>query len=60
MLCSQCQQHLSMVFGSRCMKCTNLHIFITIIVIVAGIVLLYLLNLTVTKGTSYQWNNILC
>ena len=54
-LCSQCQHHLSMVFGSsRCMKCTDLHIFITIIVIVAGIVLvvlLYLLNLTVTTGT---------
>ena len=55
MLCSQCQHHLSMVFGSsRCMKCTNLHILITIIVIVAGIVLvvlLYFLNLTVTTGT---------
>ena len=54
-LCSQCQHHLSMVFGSsRCMKCTNVHILITIIVIVAGIVLvvlLYLLNLTVTNGT---------
>ena len=54
-LCSQCQQHLSMVFGSsKCMECTNLHILITIIVIVAGIVLvilLYLLNLTVTIGT---------
>ena len=54
-LCSQCQHHLSMVFGSsRCMKCTNLHILITIIVIVAGIalvVLLYLVNLTVTNGT---------
>ena len=54
-LCSQCQHHLSMVFGSsRCMKCTNLHILITIIVIVAGmvlVVLLYLLNLTVTTGT---------
>ena len=54
-LCSQCQHHLSMVFGSsRCMKCTNLHILITIIVIVVGIVLvvlLYLLNLTVTIGT---------
>ena len=54
-LCSQCQHHLSMVFGSsRCMKCSNLHILITIIVIVAGIVLvvlLYLLNLTVTTGT---------
>ena len=55
LLCSQCQHHLSMVFGSsRCIKCTNVHILITIIVIVAGIilvVLLYLLNLTVTIGT---------
>ena len=36
------------------MKCTNVHIVITLIVIVAGIVLvvlLYLLNLTVTKAT---------
>ena len=53
-LCSQCQHHLSMIFGSsRCMKCTNVHILITIIIIVAGIVLvvlLYLLNLTVTKA----------
>ena len=54
-LCSQCQHDLSIVFGSsRCMKCTNVHILITIIVILAGIVLvvlLYLLNLTVTKAT---------
>ena len=54
-LCSQCQQPLSMVFGSsRCMKCTNLYILIVVIIIVAGIVLvvfLYFLNLTVTKGT---------
>ena len=54
-MCSQCQYHLSMIFGSsRCMKCTNVHILITIIIIVAGIVLvvlLYLLNLTVTKAT---------
>ena len=54
-LCSQCQHPLSMVFASsRCMECTNLHILMTIIIIVAGIVLvvlLYLLNLTVTKGT---------
>ena len=54
-LCSQCPRPLSMVFGSsRCMKCTNVHILITIIVIVAGIVLvvlLYILNLTVTNGT---------
>ena len=62
-LCSQCQHHLSMVFASsRCVKCTNLYIFITIIVLVAGIVLvvlLYLLNLTVTNGTI-NGINILC
>ena len=55
LLCSQCQHHLSMVFGSsRCMECNNLHILITIIVIVAGVVLvvlIYLINLTVTNGT---------
>ena len=54
-LCSQCPHPLSMVFASsRCMKCTNVHILITIIVIMAGIVLvvlLYVLNLTVTNGT---------
>ena len=54
-LCSQCQHPLSIVFASsRCMKCTNVHILISIIVIVAGIilvVLLYVLNLTVTIGT---------
>ena len=54
-LCSQCPHPLSMVFASsRCMQCTNVHILITIIIIVAGIVLvvlLYVLNLTVTNGT---------
>ena len=54
-LCSQCQHPLSMVFGSsRCMKCTNLHILITFLIILAGItlvVIMYHLNLTVTNGT---------
>ena len=54
-LCSQCKHHLSMVFGSsKCMECTNVHILITILVLVAGIVLvvsIYLLYLTVTNGT---------
>ena len=53
-LCSKCQNSLSMVFGSsRCMECTNFHILISIVILVAGIILvffLYLLNLTVTKG----------
>ena len=55
-LCSQCHHNLSIVFGSsRCMECSNVHMIpIITIVIVAGIViviLLYLLNLTVTNGT---------
>ena len=54
-LCSQCQHPFSMVFASsRCTYCTNAYIFISIIVMVAGIVLvvlLYFLNLTVTKAT---------
>ena len=53
-LCSQCQHHLSMVFGSsKCMECTDLNISIIAIVMVAGVALvvsLYLLNLTVTIG----------
>jgi len=54
-LCSQCQHSLSMVFGSsRCIHCTNIHVLIALVIIVAGIVLvvlMYLLNLTVTTGT---------
>ena len=54
-LCSQCQHPLSMVFGSsRCMECTNLHILISLLIILTGAVLvifIYLLNLTVTNGT---------
>ena len=54
-LCSKCQPTLSMVFeSSRCMECTNVHVLITILIILAGVVLvtlIYLLNLTVTNGT---------
>ena len=61
-LCSQCQHNLSMVFGSSiCLKCTNLSVLITIVFIMAGIflMLLYVLNFTVTNGTI-NGNNILC
>ncbi|XP_065915481.1 uncharacterized protein [Dysidea avara] len=55
LLCSQCQNELSMIFGSsRCMKCTNVYLLLSIAVLIAGVVLvvlLYCLNLTVTKGT---------
>ena len=54
-LCSQCQHPLSMVFGSsRCMECTNVHILISILIILAGavlVIMIYILNLTVTNGT---------
>ena len=54
-LCSQCQHSLSMVFGSsRCIECTNTHILIAILILLAGFILvtsLYLLNLTVTNAT---------
>ena len=57
-LCAQCRNSLSMVFGSsRCKDCSNSAssvLLVTITVICAGILLvisLYLLNLTVTKGT---------
>ena len=57
-LCSQCQHHLGMImiFGSsRCMECTNVHIILAIIIAIAAgiilVVILYLLNLTVTNGT---------
>ena len=54
-LCSQCQHGFSMIFGSsKCMECTNIYIFIAVIILIAGIllvVLLYFLNFTVTNGT---------
>ena len=53
-LCSECEHPHSMVFGSsRCMECTDLYILMTLIVVVAGIILvalIYLLNLTVPTG----------
>ena len=55
LLCSQCQNGFSMILGSsRCMRCTNVYLLLSIAVMIAGVVLvvlLYCLNLTVTKGT---------
>ena len=54
-LCLQCQHEFSMVFGSsKCMKCANKYIFISVIIVIAGIILvalLYFLKLTVTNGS---------
>ena len=54
MLCGQCQQGLSTVFGySHCQHCSNVYLLLVIPIAVAGLVLvllLFILNLTVTDG----------
>ena len=53
-LCGECKQGLSNVFGSsRCKHCSNLYVFTVIPIAIAGIVLVIMLftfNLTVTNG----------
>ena len=54
-LCGHCQQGLSTVFGSsHCQQCSNVHLFLIVPIAIAGLVLvllLFILNLTVTDGT---------
>ena len=54
LLCGQCQQGLSAVFGSsQCKQCSNVYLLIIIPIGIAGIalvLLLFVLNLTVTNG----------
>ena len=54
LLCGQCQQGLSAVFGSsQCKHCSNVYLLIIIPIAIAGLVLvllLFVLNLTVTDG----------
>ena len=54
-LCGQCQHGLSTVFSSsQCKHCSNIYLLLIIPVAIAGLVLvllLFLLNLTVTDGT---------
>ena len=54
LLCGQCQQGLSAVFGSsQCKHCSNVYLLIIIPIVIAGIVLvlsLFVLNLNVTNG----------
>ena len=54
LLCGQCQQGLSSVFGSPyCQKCSNIYIILIIPIAIAGVVLVFIifyLNLTVTDG----------
>ena len=55
LLCGQCQQGLSTIFGSsQCKQCSNFYLFITIPIAIAGVVLvvmLFIFNFTVTSGT---------
>ena len=54
LLCGQCQQGLSAVFGSsQCKQCSNIYLLIIIPIGIAGLVLvllLFVLNLTVADG----------
>ena len=54
LLCGQCQQGLSSVFGSPyCQQCSNIYILLIIPIAIAGLLLVFLifyLNLTVTDG----------
>ena len=54
-LCGHCQQGYSTVFGSsNCQHCSNAYISLTIVIAIAGVVLvflMYVLNLTVANGT---------
>ena len=53
-LCGECKQGLSNMFGSsRCKHCSNLYVFTIIPIAIAGIILVIMLftfNLTVTNG----------
>ena len=53
-LCGQCQQGYSSVFGSsQCMQCSFIYLFIVIPIAIAGVILVILLftfNLTITNG----------
>ena len=53
-LCGECKQGLSAVFGSsQCKHCSNYYVFIIIPIAIAGIVLviiLFIFNLTITNG----------
>ena len=55
LLCGQCQQNLSAVFGSsNCQSCSSIFLLLIIPIAVAGVLLVFILfciNLTVTNGT---------
>ena len=54
-LCGQCQQHLSTIFGSSdCKKCSNMYLLLILPFTVSGmllVIIMFILNLTVSEGT---------
>jgi len=66
-LCGHCQYGHSTVFGSsHCQQCSNIYLFLIVPIAIAGLVfvlLLFILNLTVTDGTINAfilYVNIIC
>ena len=55
LLCSQCVEGYSLVFGSnQCENCSNVHLLFILLILLTGLLLilmLFCLNLTVTRGT---------
>ena len=55
LLCGQCQQGLSTVFGSsQCHHCSNIYLLLVLVFAVLGVLLvlvMFVINLTVTDGT---------
>ena len=58
-LCGQCRQGFSTVFGStKCQQCSSIYLLLIIPIAILGVlfvVLLFLLNLSVTIGTVYMF-----
>ena len=59
LLCGECQQGLSAVFGSRqCKRCSNINLLLILPLALIGIIfvaLLYIFDLTVKTGTVNTW-----
>ncbi|KAL5517798.1 hypothetical protein EMCRGX_G003418 [Ephydatia muelleri] len=57
LLCGQCQDNMSVIFGSsKCQQCSNYSLFTIFMYAALGILLvafLFMLNVTVTEGTIY-------
>ena len=56
-VCAECQQGLSTVFGSsRCKQCSNLYLLLIIPIAIAGVVLVVMSDALHFQPNRYQWN----